>query len=31
VFTLDRSGTVNSGMSQDADDMLIGLNPWINR
>jgi hypothetical protein len=31
VFTLDRSGTVNSGMSQDADDVLIGLNPWINR
>jgi hypothetical protein len=30
VFTLDRSGTVNGAMSQDADDVLIGLNPGIN-
>jgi hypothetical protein len=30
VFTLDRSGTVNGAMSQDANDVLIGLNPWIN-
>jgi hypothetical protein len=30
VFTLDRSGSINGAMSQDADDVLIGLNPWIN-
>jgi len=30
VFTLDRSFSINGAFSQDADDVVIGLNPWIN-